>query len=52
MYKMLLIAGIALGPFTDWFSSFLCLVAGVALGVDYIWTRYEVQEEVTDGQEI
>lgn len=45
MYKILLIAGIALGPFTEWMSLFLCLVAGLALGVDYLWARYE---EVTE----
>lgn len=45
MYKILLIAGIALAPFTEGMSLFLCLVAGVALGADYWWARYE---EVTN----
>lgn len=45
MHKVLLIAGVAMAPFTAGMSLFLCLVAGVALGVDYLWER---DEEVTE----
>lgn len=48
MYKALLIAGIALYPFTQGMSLFLSLVGGVALVVDYLWARYEAQEETAE----